>query len=668
MRKLFITAALILPGIVSLAQDLVSKIPAEANVIGTINTGKLTQLMKVEEWSNSSFGKKMLEMSAGKSGKEVKSFNDLGLSLNSNMYYFHTENDSIHFNYILAPIADLSKFDALFTDRPFVKLANNARMMAEEDSSGFLMWNNQQVLYAKGSLKESYFRDYEVAARHGLYTPYASDTAAYALPPVVDSVMVESIEPEEEPAPPPPPPPPAKKKTKTTKGKTSATKSKTTKKAKVKEPDPEPEIVKEAPAEYDTYMKVDTVAPTPYPSYDYENEMLIKKRIAAACTQEALKILFNNNPDTSITTNLQYIQSRDNNAAATIWIDRPMELYYSMITGYYMFGRGMGNNVFDRVNNSVYKNFTAKLFMEEKQIRLTSAAEVTDEMIATQQKIFDRKLNKKLLNYINTDSLLGYLSWSVDTKAYLEAFPKYLENTYGNMGLGLNSEEYGVLSEFLSFIIDEEAISKLIKGDGLVLFNGLYEQQSTYTDYVYDDNYNSTPVEKTKTDTLPRFIFLFSSEENNFERKLINYGIKQEVVKQKEGFFELAIPRSPMTLYFTNRDGLFFLTNSLTDMQNISSGKYAAKIPKQEKKLLLAHNYTLFINPSKISGEIAKTEIGATESLSSAMNALRKMGNVRAVMHPIKGNMMTGEMTMDTPADKTNSLKYIFEIFDGLMK
>jgi len=665
MRKLFITAVLIFPVIISLAQDLVSKIPAKANIIGTINTGKLTQLMTVEEWSNSSFGKKMLEMSAGKSGKEVKSFNDLGLSLNSNMYYFHTENDSVHFNYILAPIADLSKFDALFNDRPIVKLANNTRMMADEDSSSFLMWNNQQVLYAKGSLKEGYFRDYEVAARHGLYTPYASDTVAYALPPVVDSVMLESIEQAQE-EPVPPPPPPAKKKTKTTKGKTSTPKSKTTKKTKVKEP--EPEIEEVAPAEYDTYMKVDTVAPNPYPSYDYEKEILIKKRIAAACTQEAIKTLFNNNPDTSITTNPQYVQSRDNNAAATIWVDRPMELYYSMLTGYYMFGPGMGNNVFNRASNSVYKNFTAKLFTEEKQIRITSAAEVTDDMIATQQKIFDRKLNKKILNYINTDSLLGYLSWSIDTKAYLEAFPKLLENTYGNMGLGLSSDEYSVLSEFLTFLIDEEAISKLIKGDGLVLFNGLYEQQNTYTDYEYDDNYNSKPVEKTKTDTLPRFIFLFSSDENNFERKLVNYGIRKEVVKQKEGFFELAIPHSPMTLYFTNRDGLFFLTNSISDMQNISTGKFAGKISKQEKKLLLGHNYTLFINPSKIAGEIAKTEIGATESLSSTMNAFRQMGNIRAVMHPIKGNMMTGEMTMDLPADKTNSLKYIFEIFDSLMK
>ncbi len=280
--------------------------------------------------------------------------------------------------------------------------------------------------------------------------------------------------------------------------------------------------------------------------------------------------------------------------------------------------------------------------------------------------MLNRKLNKKFLNYINSDSLLGYMTWAMDTKAYLESFPKMLENAYGSMGL--SSDEYSLIAEFFSFVIDEDAISQLVKGDGMVLFNGLYQQQTTYTDYVYDENYKATPVEKSKTDTLPRFLLMLSSDENNFERKLINYGIKKETVKQRDGFYELTIPSSPMSFFFTNKEGIFFLTNSVTDMQNISSGNYKANISKQEKKLLLAHNYTLFINPSKISGQIATTEIGAAESLSSAMNTFSKMGNIRAVMNPVQANVMSGELTMDVPANNRNSLKYIFDIFDSFIK
>ncbi|MEJ0101464.1 MAG: hypothetical protein WDO19_02415 [Bacteroidota bacterium] len=440
---------------------------------------------------------------------------------------------------------------------------------------------------------------------------------------------------------------------------------------KVKKTEPveeqETEIITDQPAETDNATKTTDSSFISEPSYNnYDKDYIIKKSLTAAWTQAAINDLFAHNPASSIATNPQYMKSIDVNAVASVWIDKPMDLYYNLIPSNFMYGRGLSNSFFNRSNNSWYKNFTAKIFLEEKQIRISSAVELTDEMVAMQQKMMNRKLNKKFLNYINSDSLLGYMTWAMDTKAYLESFPKMLENTYGRMGL--NSDEYSLATEFISFIIDEDAISQLVKGDGMVLFNGLYPQQTTYTDYVYDENYKATPVEKTKTDTLPRFLLMFSSDENNFERKLINYGIKKETVKQRDGFYELTIPSSPMTFFFMNKEGIFFLTNSVADMQHISSGNFKANISKQEKKLLLAHNYTMFINPSKISGQIATTEIGAAENLSSAMNTFSKMGNIRAVMNPVKANVMSGELTMDVPANNRNSLKYIFDVFDSFIK
>ncbi|MES1225637.1 MAG: hypothetical protein ABUT20_59710, partial [Bacteroidota bacterium] len=119
---------------------------------------------------------------------------------------------------------------------------------------------------------------------------------------------------------------------------------------------------------------------------------------------------------------------------------------------------------------------------------------------------------------------------------------------------------------------------------------------------------------------------------------------------------------------FLNKDGIFFLTNSITDLQSINADKFIARISKDEKKLLLSRNYTMYINPSKIAGEIATTEVGAAESLSSAMNTFRKMGNIRAVMLPVQGNVIGGELTMDVPPNNRSSVKYIFDLFEGFIK
>src|SRR5258706_7654980 len=181
MRKLFIAAILLLSAQFVFAQDVLPKIPVNANVVAGINTGKLMQLMPAEEWNNSRVGKKLLEMSSKDPTGRLNSVNDIGINLAGITYYFHTENDSIHYNCILVPLLDAVKFDALFKDRPFTRLDNNTRIIADTDSTGYMMWNGQQLLYVKGILKVQYFNDPVTARRHGLsYHYYYNDTAAVA--------------------------------------------------------------------------------------------------------------------------------------------------------------------------------------------------------------------------------------------------------------------------------------------------------------------------------------------------------------------------------------------------------------------------------------------------------------------------------------------------------
>ena len=86
----------------------------------------------------------------------------------------------------------------------------------------------------------------------------------------------------------------------------------------------------------------------------------------------------------------------------------------------------------------------------------------------------------------------------------------------------------------------------------------------------------------------------------------------------------MEIPKSPVKLFFLHKDDIFFLTNSINNMEQISAGTFKGNLSKKEKKNLSSHPFSMYINPKNISGKIAQTEFGATESLADMMNSFNK--------------------------------------------
>ncbi|MGY0035937.1 hypothetical protein [Pedobacter sp. NJ-S-72] len=110
-------------------------------------------------------------------------------------------------------------------------------------------------------------------------------------------------------------------------------------------------------------------------------------------------------------------------------------------------------------------------------------------------KINKRKVNRKFLDYVNEDKLIGYMAYAMDSKAYLEQYPKLMNKMYGSV----YKDELNMATDLFSLILDEEAISKVIKGDGLFIFNGLTQKEVTYKTYKYnEDNFEKDTVTRTK--------------------------------------------------------------------------------------------------------------------------------------------------------------------------
>jgi hypothetical protein len=202
----------------------------------------------------------------------------------------------------------------------------------------------------------------------------------------------------------------------------------------------------------------------------------------------------------------------------------------------------------------------------------------------------------------------------------------------------------------------------------MLVFNGVYQQEVTYTDYAYDENFNKTEVEKIKTETLPKFLLMFSSEDEKFLSKLINYGIKKKAVEPDGMFYKIKIPNNPMGFYFVQKSGVFFLTNAKEDITAICTDNFKANISKEQKKTLRSHNFYTYISPKKIASQLAVNNVEVVEDFTKMVNALENCGDVYIWANPIKNNTISGEMVMEVPAGNQNSLKYLFSIIDKIIQ
>lgn len=653
----------------SMAQDLVHKIPANALAVATIKGKNLTELMSLAEFDHSFIGKALLKKSGKKSEKPLTAIEDIGFNLASSFYYYNLSNDSVTYNCFLAPVKNAAQVDAFYkqADQQF-SVKGDTRFYYNSDSTEVGRWNGEMFFFVMASGKKEYFSRPAVRERLGLTSFDRLDAivdTAYAM--TVDSTYVGVVDTvaayvEETPV----------KVVSKTKKKTNAVKSKSarygSKKKKtykkvahkaVKEIETAEAIV----VPVDGYgvtdsavavaTDVDTAAwrPTIYSEDDRKKNALV-----AEWTEKMATAFMENKADRSILDNGDFVKSLDTKAEATIWISGVDKLFNTYIPTTYFKGIGFLNG---------YGSANVKLFLEDKAIRMTSSMTFSDDIAAVFKRVHKRKLNKGFLKYVNEDRMIGYMGYALDTKAYLEEYPRLMSKIYGSV----YAEEIGMAADLFSLLLDEEAIGKVIKGDALFIFNGLSQNEVSYTSYEYnDDNFDRKEVVKTKKETLPDFLFMISTEDTRLIDKLINYGVKKELVKKGSGYYELSIPKSPLSLYFAIKDHIIFFGTNKTEMDNIVANRYIAKVSGKHRKMLSGSNYSAFFSAKKLSGKIPSEELGGKEKLDRTNRVLNALGDIYLNSNPVKGNVMSGQMSMDIPANQPNALKYLFSIIENAQK
>lgn len=672
MNRYFQTLAALVLALSVSAQDLARKIPHDAFAVVNIHTGHFFKLLSIEEFDHSVIGKAIIEKSRDGDFPGMNSIADFGIALDRSGYFYATLSDSIaNFSFLL-PIADVDKFETHFAKGETIHNHGAFKSFAKKASDGntVFAWNETMLSITTPSLVDRYFQQNEVAERYGIrnysYYDYYNqlprqeevadwDSAGRVEASVgYDSVYVDIL----------PPVLPDDSTGVHKENNSSYTDIVDWDEISVVADSASFEADKEYVYEnyeyggyrYNDYMPDSTTSDGNLYDEYYAADQEIKQKLTSEWVVAFVKSQFEEKPINNILTNHSYLSSLSKDALATVWIPSFEAIYTTLLPELREFG-GSGNLF------SYYGSLQAGLFANEEGFTLKTQLEVEDSIAKSFKRIYGRRFNRKFLKYVNTDDAIGLFALSMDTRAYLEELPALMKNTYGNL-FKQYKPDIALGADLISLLLDEAAIANVAKGDALFVLNGLTEQEVPYTSYEYDDDYNYIEVEKTKTETIPDFLLMFSSDDEILYNRIMTYVTDKGFLSEQEGVFRFVDGSLPFELVFTRKNGIVFVGSSVDQLTSILNGSYRGKIDRSTRRLITKNKVAGLLSAKKLADEIPSEQLASLDRYIAFQKIFGSMGNFYFKSPGVKGNRVSGEFVAQTPEGFENAIRYLFALVD----
>ncbi|PCJ24400.1 MAG: hypothetical protein COA97_09790 [Flavobacteriales bacterium] len=213
----------------------------------------------------------------------------------------------------------------------------------------------------------------------------------------------------------------------------------------------------------------------------------------------------------------KFTEHTDNNAACSIW---------SSSGSFYSQYMNMIGGILDPKNGTEFPggDLVYHMYINEKDITMKSSITLEEKDFTSYQNIFNNKVNPKFFDYIDADHFLSYYSQAYSVQGALEEVP-HLVNNY----LGSNFDKWGIQEsvDLLAVVLDEEAIGKVVVGDAILILTDIGEQEITYIDYEWDEDYiERKEIEKTKKEVVPEFLYMMSTKDEASVHKIFKLSMK----------------------------------------------------------------------------------------------------------------------------------------------
>ena len=608
----------------SYAQDLVEYVPEDAYAVVSLKTDHIFELIDIEEFNQSPIGAKLLSAFESQGNDQYRSMEEVGIDMHTAMYYYVRQTDSIWYHTILLPLSDVQRFS---TSLKGEVVKSDDGMYTLKKKSGEtevqLRWNARVAALTFGFLDDDFFDSKVVEDRYGLnqstadnYDVYAPIEDADIAPPAVEPLVVEGGM---------------------------------------------PVVNCDTLASIDTVF-VDSTVEDAYKADNYVDEgnsyfsqyeanERIKDSLSNVWITEEVNQVLGNVSRRSISSNASFVKSQKKAAIVTAWV-KDLGQVYDQLYLPLLLGKPVPSPTFG------FGTLQAGIYVDGSNLSMKSTLELRGEMAKAFSRIYGGKMNRKFAKYLDSDAALAFFGSAVDMQAYLEELPTMGSKLYGTI-VGDYQEEFNLGAELISLLVDEEAIAKTIKGDALFVLNGIIQQEVKYTDYEYDEDYNVKEIEKTKQETIPDFLLMFSSDNEAIYKRILDYAVHKGIGSYEDQVYSLSVDDLPVALYWTYRDGIVFMGTGQEQLQKIARNQLGNGASRFHKKLLRKNLVAGFFSTQRAMKLASESELEALRSNAKIQKLFGGVGDFYFKSSHIKHNQVSGEFVANTSDEFSNALDYI---------
>lgn len=629
------------------SQDLIKLIPEEAEMIAAFNVKEIVQkanASKLNELLQKAGLFKKIEKSGASVGNDIK---NLGIDLTQTSYFYSRKTDSVSFIEFIFPLSNKGQFEKLLHDAGESKPFANGYSTIALKSGSMLVYNDRLARFISSTMSSTFFDNDSVANRYGIkkvsYMAPAADAYSSEIDSaaaVADSAAV-AVEWEE-----------GEKKIELPSSPVIVESVPDTVVASVEEAVPVPMDV--APAELHDPSYYDSLY-TAYADQNRKNDSIRNALRDKWLTGEATRLLSASYKPLSVSDQNKVLK---NLGLIRLYVPHVEELYRGLMPYKSIPYLYMGINM-DKFRTG-YQDGMLDLSQEGNIVKLKGSIGLDKDLAEMSKRFYARKPNGKFSKYL-TDKTLGFFNFNINSEAYLRDMPGYMAKYYGGL-LGPQQDlvEWGLMA--LEVALDEKAIAQVMPGDHLFVVNGLRKFRKEYIDYTYDDDYNATEVKKTKDETLPVFIWMFTSKDQRLIKKGLDLAIAKTLGKTQDGIYAFSSKKAmDFPMYVLLKDDLVMVSNDSLSLFDIRQNKMAAPANKDFIKLMKQNKMSAAFDLQKLPDMLQEMGISPGRQWDKTVAQLNQYGSTAITSKGIVGNRMEAEMSSKLPQTKEGAISYMID-------
>lgn len=630
------------------SQDLIKHIPEHAETIAAFNIKEIVQKANANKLN-------MLLQKAGlfshleKSGAAVgNDMNNLGIDLARNAYFYSRKTDSISFIEFIFPLSNKNQFEKLLSDAGQPKPLAHGYTSVGMKTGSILMYNDHVARFLSATMSSTFLDNDSVASRYGIKkVAYVSPAAdAYAAEVDAEAVAVDSA---------------------------AAVWDEGEKTYEISPPMrintvPDtllPPAVEAVPPSVDVAGDDEGVEmhdPNYYDSLytNYENQTRKNDSIRNALRDnwlmaEATRLVADSYKPLSISDQQKVLK---NLGLVRLYVPHVEELYRGLMPYKSIPYLYMGIHM-DKLKTG-YEDGILDFSQDGNVLKLKGSVGLDRELAAMSKRLYARKPNAKFSKYL-TDKTLGFFNVNINSEAYLREMPAYMSKYYSGI-LGPQQElvEWGVMA--LEIALDEKAIAQVMPGDHLFVVNGLRKFRKEYIDYTYDDDYNATEVKKTKEETLPVFMWMFTSKDQRLFRKGLDLAVSKTAGQMQDGIYAFPSKKGlDFPVHVLLKDDLVIVSNDSLSLHQIRDNKFAGHTHKDFIKLMKKNKMSIAFDLQKLPGMLKEMGVSPGRQWDQTVAQLNQYGSTAITSRGIVGNRMEAEMSTKLPHTNDGAISYMMD-------